>query len=46
MIKIIESVPRKLSGLTSFFVSFDYRPEIVNIIKNLSPAVYNKSDHT
>ena len=34
--------PKKLSGLTSFSVKFDYNAEIVEFIKTLVPAVYDK----
>lgn len=43
MISIRETVPIKLSGLTSFLVSFDYNPEIVSILKQFQPAVFHKS---
>lgn len=44
MIKIQESIPRKLSGKTSFFVTFNYKPEIVEALKEFQPAVYHKKD--
>ena len=35
MIKIQERETKKLPGLTSLFVSFDYKPEIVDELKLL-----------
>lgn len=46
MIRIIEDTAIKLSGLTSLFISFDYHPEIVNIIKNTDKYIYDKSTFT
>lgn len=46
MIKIIEDTPKKLSGLTSLFVSFDYNAEAVNIIKSATKYVYDKTTFT
>ena len=43
MIKIEERRAEKLSGLTSLFISFDYREDIVKWIKqNLDIYLYNK----
>ena len=38
------SPPRKLSGLTSFLVSFPYSEQIVTAIKQFLPAIYHKKD--
>lgn len=46
MINIVEKKPEKLSGITSLFVSFDFKPEIVTVIKMADKAVYNKSNYT
>lgn len=45
MINIVEDTPSKISGLTSLFVSFDYNPEIVNIIKNASKYSFDKTTY-
>ena len=43
MIKIEERRSEKLSGFTSLFVSFDYRDDIVDILKqNLDIFSFNK----
>ena len=45
MIQIQEIYPpRKLSGLTSLLVSFDYNAELVNTIKTIPNAIYHKKD--
>ena len=41
MIHIVEKVPRKIPGTTSLFVSFDYNKEIVDKIKECTPANYD-----
>ena len=46
MINIIEKTPEKISGTTSLFVSFDFNPEIVTVIKMADKAIYNKSNYT
>lgn len=47
MINIRESQPpRKLSGLSSFLVTFQYNPAIVDTMKTLAMAVYHKKDYT
>lgn len=46
MIKIQEIVPRKLSGISSLLVSFNYNPAIVDTLKTFQPAVFNKKDLT
>lgn len=43
MIKIIESVTKKVPGLSSLFVSFNYSPDIVAAIKQISGASYDKN---
>lgn len=46
MIKIEEREPIKLSGLSSLFISFNYKPEIVDIIKTSDKYVYDKKTYT
>ena len=46
MIYIKEQIPKKLSGLSSLNVSFDYKPEIVSIIKNIGNCIYDKKTKT
>ena len=43
MIYIKEQVPKKLSGLSSLEVSFDYKPEIVSVIKSIGNCIYDKN---
>lgn len=42
MINIVETIPVKLSGLTSFLVTFNYSPAIVEAMKTLPLAVWHK----
>ena len=43
MITIIESMPpKKMSGISSFLVSFDYNPAIVDAMKTLPMAIWHK----
>jgi len=42
MIQIKEIKPIKVSGLTSFLVSFEYNAEIINAIKALTTSYYLK----
>lgn len=46
MIRIREASPTKLSGLTSLYVSFDFNPEIIPIIKSCEKYVYDKKTYT
>ena len=46
MIKIHEKKSVKNVGTTSLFVSFDYNPEIVNVIKGAENAIYDKTNKT
>lgn len=46
MIIIEEKKCSKLSGLTSLFISFDYNPNIVDIIKSSEIYVYDKKEYT
>jgi len=47
MIHIREiSPPRKISGLTSFLVSFDYNEKTVNTMKSLPTYYYHKKDYS
>ena len=43
MITITETKPIKLPGLSSFKVEFNYRPELVDVIKQVPNSVYHKS---
>lgn len=42
MINIVEAKPIKLSGLTSFRVTFNYNPAIVEAMKTLPVAIWHK----
>ena len=42
MIKIKELTPKKIPGLSSLFVTFDYCKEIVAVIKTCTPAYFDK----
>lgn len=42
MIKIEERYPKKMPGLTSLFITFNYDKALVEIIKSCSPANYDK----
>ena len=42
MIIIKEGIPTKLSGITSLYITFDYNPKIIEIIKQCSSISYNK----
>ena len=46
MIKIIEREPTKLSGLSSLYITFDYKREIIDIIKTLDKYIYNPKTYT
>ena len=47
MINVFElRPPRKLSGISSFGVTFNYNPAIVDLMKSLPVAVYHKKDYT
>lgn len=47
MINVFElKPPRKLSGLSSFGVTFNYNPAIVDLMKSLPVAIYHKKDYT
>ena len=47
MITIKELLPpNKISGLTSLELSFQYSPEIINIVKSFQPAYYSKKTNT
>ena len=43
MILIEERQTQKVPGETSFFISFDYKPQYINIIKQFSGVNYNKN---
>ena len=42
MIYIKENIPKKISGLTSLFISFDYNPTIIQFIKSVEAYSYDK----
>ena len=44
MIYIREIIPRKFSGKSSFLISFQYDPKIVEAIKTLPAWYYHKKD--
>lgn len=44
MITITERIPKKIPGESSLFVSFNYSPDIVNIIKTCTPCEYDKKN--
>ena len=46
MINIEERKCQKLSGITSLFLSFNFNPEIINIIKTYDKYVYDKKTYT
>lgn len=41
MIKIVQDIPTKTPGMTSLYVSFEYNPDIVSILKNVPTHSYN-----
>ncbi len=45
MINIEEKATRKVPGITSLFVSFKYKPEIVTAIKSIPCKDYNKKNY-
>lgn len=47
MIKIVETKPpRKVSGITSFLITFPYNDTIISVLKGLPTVVYHKKDFT
>lgn len=44
MITIIEDTPKKISGLTSLFLTCSYNESINNLVKSLDLAVWHKKD--
>lgn len=42
MILIKERETKQVPGLTSFFINFNYKPEIVSALKTLGCKAYNK----
>jgi SNF2 family DNA or RNA helicase len=44
MIHIKESITKKVPGITSLFVTFDYNPQIVDLIKKVDGAYYHKKE--
>ena len=46
MITIIEDTPKKLSGITSLFISFNFKQQIVDTIKSLDKYHYNNENYT
>lgn len=43
MIHIEQRLTKKIPGLTSFFINFDYHPDIVKHIKTLDLKIYDKN---
>ena len=46
MIFIEEKFTEKLPGTTSLFVSFDFDPQVVQVVKSLDCSIYNKKNKT
>lgn len=46
MVQIIEKKTEKVPGETSLFVTFDYKQEIIDLIKTFSGSNYNKKNKT
>ena len=46
MISITEIRPKKLSGLTSLLIKFNFNQAVIDAIKTLPTYVYNKKDYT
>lgn len=46
MIYIREIIPRKFSGLSSFLISFQYDPKVIDAIKTLPMYYYHKKDYS
>ena len=44
MITIEEGITKKVPGETSLFISFDYRKELLDIVKLFSGSNYSKRD--
>jgi len=45
MISIRETIPKKLSGLSSLTVTFDYNPDTVIALKGMPTFNYDKNTH-
>lgn len=45
MIRIFEDKAKKLSGLKSLYLFFDYKPDIVNIIKSSETYYFHVDSH-
>ena len=46
MIRIVESIPRKMTGKSSFLINFDFNQAIVDSLKGLPTYYYHKKDYT
>ena len=46
MIRIVESLPRKMTGKSSFLINFDFNQAIVDSLKGLPTYYYHKKDYT
>ena len=46
MIYITEDTPKKLSGITSLFLTFKYNPQIIETIKTCDKYIYNNDTKT
>ena len=46
MIRITEKTPSKLPGISSLFITFDYNPQVVNVVKACGNAIYDKKTMT
>lgn len=46
MVKIEERVAKKMPGKTSLYVTFPYKPEIIEILKQCEVYNYDKKTYT
>lgn len=42
MVKIEEKAPKRIPGVSSLFVTFDYNPQLVAVLKECQPCHYDK----
>ena len=42
MVRLIEQIPYKLPGETSFRVEFDYDPRIVDVLRQIPNSIFHK----
>ena len=46
MINITEDTPKKLSGITSLFLTFKYNADVISIIKTCDRYIYDNENKT